>query len=409
MYSRGTVVAAALRWGSSACSRRRIRRPHTRRLVAASLVMQRGKSRILQPLPLLDPVELGVAFDIAEVKRCHMKSLWKRILAGADSTEEVVQGMPQKVAQLVHSAFIPLTSNVLEVKPNQEIGTGAKLVVRLQDGQLVETVLIEHVSGARRYSTVCVSSQVGCRMGCTFCATGTMGLRSNLTTGEILEQVLHAQQRASFLAPVRNVVFMGMGEPLDNYDAVLAAVHALHEPRMFGLRFAHITISTVGVADRILALSRDCPRVNLAVSLHAPTQDARQRIVPSGGDYGIDEIMSAIDTFAATASQKVMIEYILIDGVNATVGDAERLGKLLSGRRVSVNLIPYNATLVGDTQNFGTPDESTCVAFQHTVLKYRDSDGSPIYTTLRRSSINGRSVQGACGQLVVSRSKVLIG
>lgn len=367
--------------------------------------MQQRGTRTLQPLPLLDPGELGSAFDIAGIKHCHMRVLWRRILAGNASSDELVRDMPRKVVQLVQAAFTPLTSSLLEVQLNQELGTGAKLIIRLQDGHVVETVIIEKVADGRRSSTVCVSSQVGCRMGCTFCATGAMGFRANLSTGEILEQVLHAQQKASIHAPVRNIVFMGMGEPLDNYDAVLGAVRALHDPTMFGFGFSRITISTVGVVDRIYALSQDCPHVGLALSLHAPTQDARKVIVPAAGTYGLDELMSAIDTFAATTGQSVMIEYILIKDVTATVNHAKALGELLSGRQVWVNLIPYNSTFVGDSQGFGTPDEADCIEFRHILLQYRNASGSHIYTCLRRSSANGRSVQGACGQLATSRSK----
>jgi len=362
---------------------------------------------------VLDGIALGQALDDAGLKRLHMKTVWHEVIQRGRGVAEIAAdsrvNMPQKLRKLLVDYFCDGNTEVTEWLPNSAAGTGGKLEVRLHDGLRVETVIIEHQDDraagargrARRRSTVCVSSQVGCKMGCTFCSTGTMGLLAHLTAGEIAEQVAHAKRYCSADAPLRNVVFMGMGEPLDNYDNVLAALRTMNDQAAFRLAYKNITMSTVGVVGRIDQLAEDCPDVNLALSLHAPTQELRLKIVPSGGAFPIDDIVGAIDRYAAKTGRKVMLEYILIDGVNASQGVAHELGRLCEGRRVTVNIIPYNPTDIGEEHGFRTPSDETAVAFQHTVIQYLDADGKKIYVTLRRSSANGRSVEGACGQLVL--------
>ena len=227
------------------------------------------------------------------------------------------------------AAFKPaLTSTVHSAHPTTA-QRGFKLVVKMQDGQLVETVAIVHEAAAGRPRrsqgriTVCVSSQVGCKMGCTFCATGTMGLRANLTAGEIVEQVWHVERTAPSFGVhwrVSNVVFMGMGEPLNNYKPVMGAVRALKE--LWGMNPSKITISTVGVVNRIKSLASDAHGVSLALSLHAATQATRVKLVPSGSAFTMDKLMSSVDAYIEASGRGVMIEYILIADVNDT--DDER-------------------------------------------------------------------------------------
>ena len=227
------------------------------------------------------------------------------------------------IDRLLLEPFAPLSCRVISEErwtadgdggPDGEPRSAVKLVVRLADGNEVETVVLKHRpppapslaagagapeggargtrSGSER-ATVCVSSQVGCRMMCSFCATGTMGLTGNLLAGEILEQVVLAGRYAE----VRNVVFMGMGEPLDNYENVLEAVAALTDSSVFNLSSRHVTISTVGVAPLIRRLARDNPRVGLALSLHAPNQELRREIVPPSRRDGVEELMAAVDHY----------------------------------------------------------------------------------------------------------------
>jgi sorting nexin-8 len=211
-----------------------------------------------------------------------------------------------------NNGFVTVTSTVDQARTSAD-GTTTKLAVRLHDGHLVESVLMRYVTKDGSRVSLCVSSQVGCAMGCTFCATGTMGIRGNLTTGEILEQIVHADrilakeaaieghnlkennERKKNLDLVRNVVFMGMGEPLNNYDNVVEACRGLIDRKRWNLAHGKVTVSTVGVTPRILDLTRDLPEVSLALSLHAPNQEMRSKIVPAAKAYKIEGLIDALD------------------------------------------------------------------------------------------------------------------
>lgn len=183
--------------------------------------------------------------------------------------------------------------------------------MQLQDGLSVEAVIMTYAGNSssedcpgKSRATVCVSSEVGCQMGCTFCATGTMGLIAELTPGEIVEQLVHARA----VKTVRNVVFMGMGEPLNNYNAVAAAIRLMIHPQIFALKQRSITVSTVGVVHRLAALARDLPGVSLALSLHAPNQELRRLIVPSAQAFKLDKLMAAVDAYMTATGNRVFIE-----------------------------------------------------------------------------------------------------
>lgn len=294
------------------------------------------------------------------------------------------------------------------------------MVVRLHDGALVETVIIGHErasTGARR-NTVCVSTQVGCRMGCTFCETGTMGLLANLTAGEIVEQVWHARRLVG-AEGVRNVVFMGMGEPLDNYEEVLVALRALTHQSMFDMRQSAVTVSTVGLPARIKQLADDAPGVNLALSLHAPTQDLRARLLPSaaGTEHTLTRLLAALRYHREASGRGAMIEYIVIHGINDAEEDARALGQVvaeeLSGdgfpgsktgcgslhkgaRGYYVNLIPYNPTAVGETHGYETPKDAALERMRE-ILTCEFG----VKAKVRWSTAKGREVDGACGQLAL--------
>ncbi|CAE7167900.1 rlmN, partial [Symbiodinium necroappetens] len=315
--------------------------------------------------------------------------------------------------------FARCTSRVQSWHSKAARGEG-KLVLELQDGQCIETVIIEH-GGPKPRATVCVSSQIGCKMGCRFCATGTMGLRAQLHAGEILEQLLHAKQYASPTAPIRNVVFMGMGEPLDNYPAVLGALKALTiGSRAFGLALKNVTVSTVGVPGKIRQLAADCPAANLALSLHAPMQDLRSTIVPSATSNKLDALLREVDEYGALTGNKVMMEYILIEGVNTSAETAHALGSLLARQRalVMLNLIPYNPTASGDGNGYQAPTDAACKVFRNIVAEYRrccDAPGSasiadaqagaPLLCTIRWSTVPGQAQLAACGQLALESAK----
>jgi adenine C2-methylase RlmN of 23S rRNA A2503 and tRNA A37 len=233
---------------------------------------------------------------------------------------------------------------------------------------------------------------VGCQMGCTFCATGTMGLTADLTGGEIVEQLVHARG----IVPVSNVVFMGMGEPLNNYAAVRAAVSMMTDSAYFALRKSAVTVSTVGVIPRINQLADDLPGVLLALSLHAPTQELRQTIVPSAKAYKLDRLIACIEAYVAKTKQRVFIEYVMLGpDVNCTAEHARQLGVLLQSLKgfVVINLIPWNPIL-SPGMAFAAPEEGSLSAF-HAIL--REEYGLPV--TVRQEK--GQDVAAACGQLVL--------
>lgn len=258
-----------------------------------------------------------------------------------------------------------------------------------RDGAQIETVLMEYPDRA----TVCVSSQAGCAMGCTFCATGQAGFERHLDVGEILEQVVRAQHATS--RRVSNVVFMGMGEPLANYDATVAAVERLHDD--LGLSARHLTVSTVGVVPGIRRLARERLPVTLAVSLHAPDDDLRSSLVPLNHRYPIAEVLDAAREFAASRGRRVTFEYACIDAVNDTDRHADALADLLAPLGplgTHVNLIPLNPTA-----GFGTRGSSRVRVLDFAArLRTRG-----VTATVRRN--RGTDIDGACGQL---RARVAI-
>ena len=259
-----------------------------------------------------------------------------------------------------------------------------RFAVRLGDGNLVETVAIHQAASdtrAKERWTVCLSSQVGCARGCVFCETGRLGLLRNLDAAEIVSQYALVARHLGF-AP-RNVVFMGMGEPLDNLDAVLRAVAVLREPGGFAVPERRITVSTVGIVPRMDELFARS-RVNLAVSLHAIDLAARHALLPVARRWGLGELRAAI----ARAPRTVLLQWTLIDGVNDSDCEADALARFARGLDVRVNLIPLNP---GPDPRQHAPPLARCRAFQKRLA------GRGVRTLLRLP--HGRSVGGACGQL----------
>jgi 23S rRNA (adenine2503-C2)-methyltransferase len=259
-----------------------------------------------------------------------------------------------------------------------------KLDLRLADGRIVQSVLMPDDDRL----TLCVSTQVGCGFACAFCLTGTMGLVRNLTAGEIVGQVWAA--RATLAPGVRltHVVFMGMGEPLANYAATVKALRILVAPLGFGFSPRRITVSTVGLVRGLERLARENLRVNLAVSLHAATDEARSRLMPVNRGWGLDDLLAACRRFPLPVRQRMTFEYTLLQGVNDSPEDARRLVKRLQGLRAKVNLIPFNEW---PGAAFRRPPTERILAFQRVVLD------AGLTATIRWSK--GEDVGAACGQL----------
>jgi 23S rRNA (adenine2503-C2)-methyltransferase len=288
----------------------------------------------------------------------------------------VMTNVPRRLTE----TFDILTSGVIG-RADSTDGT-IKLLTELADGERVECVLIP--SGKR--ATACLSTQAGCAMGCVFCASGMDGWRRNLSADEILEQVLHLQQAGDCRAT--NVVFMGTGEPLANYDAVLSAVRALIDPERFGISARHITISTVGLPKQMGQLAREDLPITLAVSLHAPNDALRRQLMPAAGKTTIAQIIEAAREYYESRKREVTVEYVLLAGVNDTNVCAEALAKVAGSLRCNVNLIHMNAV---PGLPYRPSSKSVVRAFADRLVKHG------VNVNVRRS--RGGDIAAACGQL----------
>ena len=259
-----------------------------------------------------------------------------------------------------------------------------KLVLRLGDGARIQAVLMPDEDRL----TLCVSTQVGCGFGCAFCFTGTMGVERNLTAGEIVGQVMAA--RAGLLPGSRltHIVYMGMGEPLANYAATVKSIRILTDPRGLALAPRRITVSTVGLVSGIERLAKENLRVNLAISLHATSNEIRDRIMPVNKGFAIEELLQACRRFPVAFRQRITFEYVLLEGVNDGAEDARRLVRLLKGIRGKINLIPFNDW---EGSGFQRPPLQRILGFQAILLEHG------IRATVRWSK--GEDIGAACGQL----------
>jgi 23S rRNA (adenine2503-C2)-methyltransferase len=258
-----------------------------------------------------------------------------------------------------------------------------KLLFHLESGRAIETVIIP--DGARL--TVCVSSQAGCAMGCEFCATARLGLQRQLSAAEIVAPVLWARRRIGGEARLTNLVFMGMGEPLANYDALVEAVAILGAPWGLGFSTRRITVSTVGLVPQLERLVRETA-VNVAVSLTATTDELRDRLMPVNRRYPLADLIQACRALPIAQRRRITFEYVLLHGVNDAAADATRLVRLLHGVRAKVNLIPFNPF---PDSGFARPPDDAVRVFQERLL------AAGLAATVRTS--RGRDIQAACGQL----------
>ncbi len=277
-----------------------------------------------------------------------------------------------------------------------------KFLFRLGDGFQIETVLIppEPASpGAERRLTVCISTQVGCPLDCAFCATGTMGFRRNLTAGEIVEQVLLAQHHAH--RRISNVVFMGMGEPMLNYDNVMTAVELLTDERSLAIGARHMTISTAGYADRIRQMADEGRTVKLALSLHSLDNDKRALLMPVTKKHPVPDLVEALEYYYRTLHRRPTLEYILFNGFNDTDGDIDALVRLSRRVPCKVNLIPFHSIAFASPAGFArtlTPTPRQRIEEFAQALRDRN------VTVMIRSSA-GEDIEAACGQLVVQEQR----
>jgi len=343
------------------------------------------------PTDLYDLIrpELAARVAAAGFSPVHARRIWRYLYwESVDSTDAMTR-LPGKVrAWLAASASVgtlPLAREQHSID-----GFTRKVLLTLPDKRVIETVLMRFTGRV----TACVSSQAGCAMGCVFCATGQMGFQRNLTAGEIVAQAVHINRILRDESPtlayhrLRNVVLMGMGEPLHNYDAVVRAAEILRDPSGFSLSPDRITLSTVGVVPGIRRLAAERQPIHLAVSLHAATQAERAALVPVAKKWPLDELMDACREYSARTGRRIFYEWALIAGKNDSADQAHAVGRLLAGLHAQVNLIPLNPT----GGYAGTPtDRETARRFQDVLLGYK----LPSTVRLRR----GIDIAAGCGQL----------
>ncbi len=308
------------------------------------------------------------------------EQLFSWLQSGAESFEEMTNISKALRAKLSEISYIASVN--IEKKLVSEIDGTIKYLYRLQDGEYIESVLMKYHHGY----TVCASTQVGCRMGCKFCASGINGLLRNLTASEILSQI-HKAERDNGIR-VSNVVLMGMGEPLDNFDNTVKFLKLVSDEKGLNIGLRHISLSTSGLVNGINKLAEFNVPITLSISLHSPRDEVRSSVMPVNKRYNIDELISACKDYLKVTGRRISFEYALIDGVNDSDEDAKLLAKRLKGLLCHVNLIPANPVVERD---FKKPDLKRIRAFQERLQSLG------ITTTIRRTL--GADINASCGQL----------
>lgn len=341
--------------------------------------------------------QLRAQFVRWELNPVHVKLLWNYLYLELAESFEAMDELPARVrAALARETRIGSLN--VTAQTDSSDGFTRKFLLGLSDGERIETVLMRFNGRV----TACVSSQVGCAMGCVFCATGQMGYTRHLTPGEIVAQAVHVsrQMRAPELVDqcrhaegvtpkLRNLVLMGMGEPLHNYDAVMQAVDIMRDPGGLSLAADRITLSTVGVVPGILRLAAEKRPVHLAVSLHAPTQAGRVALVPAARKWPIDELMAACRTYSEKTGRRIFYEWTLIEGENDSEQHARDVGALLRGLPAQVNLIPLNPT-----SGYAGAPSTAARRFQQIL-----AEEFKLPSTVRQR--RGIDIAAGCGQLAV--------
>lgn len=346
-----------------------------------------------QPVDILsmDPKELSSLFVALDEPRFRGQQLFEWLWQHHAKSYAEITVWPASLAQSM--ADIAPFTRAEAMKTQVARDNTTKLLLRLADGNQVETVLLPHPYG---YS-VCVSSQVGCNMGCHFCASGILGRKRNLTAGELLDQVGYAQSiLVTREARVSRVDLMGIGEPMDNYGEMVKFLRLLHHPRGLGLSYRHVTVSTSGLVPAIYRLADEGIPVTLAVSLHAPNDALRLSLMPINKAYPLEKLMPACRYYSETTGRRVTFEYLMLEGINDSPGMADQLVDLLRGFPCHVNLIPWNPV---DEHPFQPSPMNRVRKFLQIV------QDRGISCTIRKEL--GQEIDAACGQLRRREEEIL--
>jgi 23S rRNA (adenine2503-C2)-methyltransferase len=350
-------------------------------------------SRPPQHLADLGVTERRAAVEALGERPFRADQLSRHFFAHYTDDPHEMTDLPDKAKETLTAQLLPKLLTPVHELTCDDGGT-RKTLWKTQDGSLVESVLMKYPDRI----TMCVSSQSGCGMGCPFCATGQAGLTRNLSTAEIVSQVVAGARSLNGTGRVSNIVFMGMGEPLANYKSVLAAVRRISDPVPGGLGISQrsVTVSTVGLVPAINKLADEGLSARLALSLHAPDDDLRDELVPINKRFKIAEALDAAWGYAEKTGRRVSIEYALIRDINDQAWRADLLGKKLKGHLAHVNLIPLNPT-PGSKWTASRPSD------QDEFVRRLEAHGVPV--TVRDT--RGREIDGACGQLAAKASDLL--
>ncbi|KOA77445.1 23S rRNA (adenine(2503)-C(2))-methyltransferase RlmN [Clostridium botulinum] len=303
--------------------------------------------------------------------------IYKKAIFNFDEMTNISKASKEK---LKNSFYIEIP-NIMEKYKSNIDGT-EKFLFEYKDGNIIESVVMRYKHG----NSICVSTQIGCRMGCKFCASTVDGVVRNLTSGEIAAQILKAQQEIG--ERISNVVLMGSGEPLDNYDNVLKFIKLINDDNALKIGQRHITLSTCGIVPKIKELADEKLQITLAISLHAPNDDIRKSMMPVANKYNINELLDACKYYSKITNRRITFEYALVNGINDSAKNAEELFNQLKGILCHINLIPVNEIKENDYKRSGAKDIEE---FKNILNKYG------IETTIRREM--GSDINGACGQL----------
>ena len=316
----------------------------------------------------------------------RVQQIWQGVYQKLWNDQDQFSSLPKSLREKLFTYFKFSSLSPIKVISSQDKET-LKTLFSLEDNYAIEAVLMKY--DQRR--TLCISTQAGCAMGCVFCATGQMGFKRHLQSGEIIEQVLYyARELVKSEEKVTNIVLMGMGEPFHNYEATLKAIDLLNDQRGFGLGARRFTISTVGLVPMIRKFADEDRQINLAISLHATTNEERSSLIPVNKKYSIEQIMDAVRYYVEKTNRRVTFEWALIAGKNDSESTARQLAHLLKGILCHVNVIPLNPT----SQSIYQPSsKDQTKLFQQTLEQF----GIPCTIRIRR----GIDIQAGCGQLAV--------
>ena len=318
-------------------------------------------------------------------KKFRAEQLFKWVYKRGVKDFDLMSDISKSFRETLKTSFCLIKPTIYQKQVSSD-GT-VKLLLELEDGDKVETVLMRYNYG----NVACVSSEVGCNMGCAFCASGLLKKKRELKVSEILGQVLVLNDLLSSEGKgerITHVVVMGTGEPFDNYDNVMDFIRILNHPHGLEIGARHITVSTCGIVPKIYDYAREGLQINLAISLHAPNDEIRHKIMPISRVYPLNDLMEAVKYYEKTAGRRVTFEYILLKGINDSKEDAEDLAKLIKGTLAYVNLIPYNEV---NEMKYRRSESSSVKEFMDTLMK------KGVNATIRKEF--GSDIDAACGQL----------